>query len=441
LTEPADSRERWGDVRRLALARLISLVGTDASAVAFSFALYAQTRSTVWLAAGMLITLGLGSVLGPLGGVVADRRSRKRLMVQAELVSAACMATMVFWHVPAAMLAISVISTMAGLVFAPASMAAIPTVAGEQDLTRANSLIATGGNVGKSIGRLAAGALIGVLGIEFAFALDAVSFLFSAALIVSVAGRFEARGDAPLPRERRPGWSVWLLPLRHPLIRLLVICSCVATFATSFSMTAETVLVFHFHAGAMGLGALASCWAVGMIVGSWASGRVLHADNEAGGLFIGRVIMGCALGCVGLAPVFWPTLVCYLVGGAAGGFLLVASQSLMQRHTPDHMRGRISAAADALRTAALGLGVVGAAFGVGALGPRGTYLLVGLGVLASSSAALALLKRTSGSEQRRLRARQRRLEAFRAVIPGVVDGRPNFLQRRLLRAEAGEQVG
>ncbi|MCW3066270.1 MAG: putative rane protein, partial [Solirubrobacterales bacterium] len=332
------ARARAGAVRRLALARLISLAGTDASGVAFSFGLYAQTRSTLWLAAGMLVTFGLGSVLAPLGGALADRLPRKRLMVGAELVSAASMASLALWHTPPAMLGVSLVSTAAGLVFGPAANAAIPSVAGEDGLARANAHIATGGNVGKTAGRLGGGLLVGLLGFPVVLALDAVSFLVSAALILTVLGDFEAEREPDGPRPRVPAWRSWTLPLEHPILRPLVICSCVATFATSFSMTAETVLVFHFHAGGIGLGALASCWALGMIAGSWFSGRALDAHNEASGLFLGRVVMGVALGCVGLAPVFWPALICYAAGGAAGGFLMVAAQSLMHRHTDDASR-------------------------------------------------------------------------------------------------------
>jgi MFS family permease len=146
----------------------------------------------------------------------------------------------------------------------------------------------------------------------------------------------------------------------------------------------------------MGLGALASAWALGMVAGSWYSGRALNAANEATGLFVGRVVMACALACVGLSPIFWPTLVCYAVGGAAGGFLLVAAQSLLQRHTDDEARGRFSAAADALRTAAFGVGVLAAGFGVGVVGPRATYVLVGIGVMLSSIAAYGVVRQTGG---------------------------------------------
>jgi MFS family permease len=380
-------------VRRVAIARLISLAGTDASGVAFSFGLYAQTRSTLWLAAGMLITFGLGSVLGPVGGMLADRYDRKRLMIGAELAGAACFAVLPVWHTPPAMLGVAVLATFAGLVFGPAANAAIPNLAGEQDLAWANSQVALGGTLGKTVGRCGAGALVALLGFQAVFALDAVSFLCSAACIVSARGSFQsARAAAPGARRRK----VWTLALRNPMLRPLVVCSMVATFVTSFSMTAETVLVFRYDAGPLGLGLLAAAWALGMVAGSWYSGRALHADNEPTGLFAGRLVMGAGLGAVGAMPVFWPVLACYAVGGAAGGFLLVATQSMMQRFTDDALRGRVLAAADSLRNAAFGVGVVCAGFGVGLLGPQLTYVTVGIGVVLSSLPALTLVRATGG---------------------------------------------
>jgi hypothetical protein len=101
--------------------------------------------------------------------------------------------------------------------------------------------------------------------------------------------------------------------------------------------------------------------------------------------------MGAGLGAVGLMPVFWPVLACYAVGGAAGGFLLVATQSMLQRFTDDAVRGRVLAAADSLRNAAFGVGVACAGFGVGLLGPQLTYVMVGIGVVLSSLPALTLV--------------------------------------------------
>jgi predicted MFS family arabinose efflux permease len=128
-----------------------------------------------------------------------------------------------------------------------------------------------------------------------------------------------------------------------------------------------------------------------MVGGSWLAGRLLDADTEALGLFGGRLLMGAGIASVAATPVFWPALGSYLIGGAAGGFLLVASTSMVQRAASDATRGRALAAAEGAKTAAFGIGVLLAGTVVAHLGPHTTYAVVGVGVLVSSLPVARLL--------------------------------------------------
>jgi MFS family permease len=384
-------------VRRLALARLISLAGTDASAIAVSFGLYAQTGSIGWLSASLLVMFGLGAVAAPLGGSLADRHDRLRLMLGADAFAVVVFAAMAVFHAPVPMLALCALATLAGNVHGPAAAAAIPAVAGRDDLSWANGLLATGGNIGKTAGRLGGGLLVAAVGVGGVFALDALTFAASGALVWSV--RHEVAGPlraaaAAAARERRAnagggagagaGRDGWAALLGDPTLRLVIGSSCLATLMTSFTMTAEAPLAAAFDAGAAGLGALAASWSFGMIGGSALAGRLLNEETEATGLLGGRLLMGAGIAAVAMTPVFWPALVCYVVGGLAGGFLLVASTSMIQRAATEGTRGRALAAAEGAKTAAFGVGVLAAGAVVSHLGPQPTYALVGVGVLLSA---------------------------------------------------------
>jgi MFS family permease len=396
MTFPAATARRA--VRRLAFARLISLAGTDASAIAVSFGLYAQTGSVRWLSAALLVMFGLGSLAAPLGGALADRFDRLRLMLTADLVAVAVFAAMAVVHGPVAMLALCVVATVAGSIHGPAAAAAIPSVAGPEHLSWANGLLAVGGNVGKTAGRLGGGVLLAALGAGPVFALDALTFALSALLTWSVrdtvAGPLRAAASARAPRGGREGWRTLAA---DPVLRLVIGSSCMATLMTSFTMTAEAPLAAAFGAGSAGLGALAASWSLGMVGGSALAARVLHADNEPTGLFAGRLLMGVGIAAVALTPVFWPALACYVLGGAAGGFLLVAAQSLIQRSASEATRGRALASAEGAKTAAFGVGVIAAGGVVGTLGPQATYALVGAGVLLSAVPLARLVRPAGGS--------------------------------------------
>jgi predicted MFS family arabinose efflux permease len=418
------SQSRRSAIRRLGLSRFVSMAGTDATGVAIGFALYAATRSAAVLSLSLLLTTGTGALLAPLGGRVGDLLDRRRLMIAAELAAAAVFVSMALFHSPIALLALGLLAAAIGTIFGPASGAAVAHVAGERELTWASSVIATSTNVGKTAGRLLAGALIAALGVTSVFVLDAITFLLSAWLIYSVrravaepreqgadaawaaaperavgagagggAGTAEVAGAAgaagaaggavatdgqlaaaaPAPR---PG--MFSLLRRDRTLRLLVASACISTFATAFTMTAEVPLVFELEAGALGLGALTACWGVGMVVGSWRAGRMLHSGNEATGLLVGRLAMAAGVGLVAVSPSLGPMLACYLLGGFGGGFLGVASQSLVMRSTPDHLRAQTLGAIESCRNMGFGAGVIGAGAAVTVMGARPVYALVGV---------------------------------------------------------------
>jgi MFS family permease len=408
-------------VLRLAISRFISMAGTDASGVAIGFALYAQTHSATWLSLSLMLTIGAGALLAPLGGWVGDLADRRKLMIGAELAACAVFVTLAIAHTPVAMLALGVLATAIGTVFGPASGAAIAHVAGERHLTWANGVIATGSNVGKTAGRLVAGALIAALGVSSVFLVDALTFVASALLIASVRSAFSAprRAAAAIPAAAEtPAFGATeatdaadVVPraefeaeaegglralLRHRVLRPLVATACISSFATSFTMTAEVPLTFDLHAGAIGLGALTSCWGAGMVLGSWYAARALHRDNEATGVLVGRLAMATGVALVAAAPSIVPMLGCYLLGGIGGGFMGVAAQSLIVRRTPDHLRARTLGAVDACRNLAFGLGVIGAGALVGLVGARPVYAVVGLTMALGTLPVAALVLRLGG---------------------------------------------
>lgn len=387
-------------VRRLAAARLLSMSGTDASGVAIGFALYAQTRSTAWLSLSLLLTIGAGSVLAPIGGWLGDRLPRRRLMVACELGSGALFATLAFIHQPVAILAIGLLASALGAAFGPAAGASIAHVAGPERLSWANGLIASSANAGKMAGRVGGGALIAVAGPGAVFLFDAATSIVSALLIASVALPFGGRERSTRSEARRGGIG---LVLRDPAIRPVLLAACVGTFATAFSMTAEVPLVFELGGGALALGALTACWALGMVAGSWHAGRVLHAGNEATGVLAGRALMAFGIGSVALAGTLAPALLSYLAGGLGGGFMGVAAQSLVMRRADDAQRSRVIGAMDACRNVSFGAGVILAGFVVAPLGPSATYGLVGTAMLIGCLPLLALVRSLGGL--RPLRAR------------------------------------
>jgi predicted MFS family arabinose efflux permease len=282
-------------------------------------------------------------------------------------------------------------------VFGPASGAALAHVAGEERMAWANGLISMSTNVGKTAGRFFGGVLIAMLGASSVFALDALTFLLSAFVIMSVHQAFSSR--AAEPRDELPGTGTeggFRHVLRHPDLRLVVASAVISTFATAFTMTAEVPLVFELGVGAIGLGALTACWGFGMVIGSWYGGRVLSRENEPTGVLAGRLVMAAGIGLVAASPHLGPMLACYLIGGAGGGFMGVAVQSFILRSAPDHLRARTLGAIESSRNIAFGLGVAGAGAMVGLVGARPVYAVVGMVLVLGTLPVAALVMRLGG---------------------------------------------
>jgi MFS family permease len=412
-------------IRRLGAARLISSAGNDATGVAIGFSLYEQTHSAHWLSLSLMLTIGASALLSPLGGWAGDRFDRRKLMISAELAACGLFATLALVHTPAVLLAIGFLSTVIGTVFGPASGAAIAHIAGERHLTWANSVIATGANVGRAAGRFGSGVVIATFGAGSVFLLDAMTFVVSAALVASVGLAFSAaREETPAVEAtvngKREGGMRFLRS--HRVLRLVTASACISTFATAFSMTAEVPLVFELGAGAVGLGALTACWTAGMVAGSWYAGRALHSGNEATGVFAGRLALAAGVGLVGVSPSLSPMLACYLLGGMGGGFMGVAAQSLVMRNTPDRLRARTQGAMECCRNFAFGLGVIGAGALVGIAGARPVYAMVGL-VMAVGTLPVATLVFRLGGPRSLLPATWRRnADSSPAPTPAPVLG-------------------
>jgi MFS family permease len=126
-------------VRRLALAGMISMTGSTAATIAVSYHIFKITGSAWWLSAVFVLTLGVGGLLQPFAGMLADRYDRRRLMVGSDLVGAALFAALVFAHSPRSLLLLVFVAALAAPPFRAAVFAAIPNLAGSEDLRWANS--------------------------------------------------------------------------------------------------------------------------------------------------------------------------------------------------------------------------------------------------------------------------------------------------------------
>ncbi len=374
--------------RRIALARLISLTGTQAAFTALLFVLFERTGSSRWLSAALLVTFGTQGLLTPLAGVLGDRFDRRRLMVASELLGAASFSALAFARAPAPLLALAFLATVAETPFFPAASAAVPNLVPAGDLAWANSTIAFGSNVGYLAGPAMGGVLVAAVGAPAVFLFNAATFVVSALLVASVTGTFSRqRTEQESYRGVRAGVRFMM---SQPLLRTMTIAFAVFAVSIGSVLVAELPLATSFGTGSIGYGLISTMFGLGALAGSLA-GRLLTESNERRFLVACSFVTAAGFGSVALAPAFWFVLVAMLVSGASDGLVDVAVEVIYQRLSPDAVRSRVIAALESVFLLGLAVSFLFAGPFIDVLGPKAAYALAGAGCAVSALMLVPLL--------------------------------------------------
>lgn len=376
-------------VRRLALARAISVAGSAAAYTALMFEIYDQTGSAVWLATALVVTEGVSGLVAPVASVLGDRFERRTVMIVSDVAAAACFAAMALvTSSPGPLVLIAFLSALAEAPFWPASSAAIPNLVPPDQVGWANSLVAVGRHIGIMAGPAVGGVLLAAAGAPWVFGINALSFVLSAALVVSVRARFV--GDRSDAGEHQGIWAGFRFLIHEPVLRRISIAWVVLVLGIGMSMVADVPLVKLFGAGSAGFGVLIALWGAGSIIGSLA-GRWLSTGNEMRWLVLATSVVACVGVATSLAPTFTVVLILGVAWGAGEGLSGVAEQNIFQRRTPDAVRSRVLGAGEGLWHGTLTVAYVVAAFVLPVVGPRGMYAILGASAALSVIVLLPLL--------------------------------------------------
>jgi MFS family permease len=361
-------------VRRLAVARLISLTGGAAAFMALNFTIYQRTHSPTWVAAALFLTFGTVGFASAFAGALGDRFDRQRVMIISDLAGAAFFFAMAFAHAPWLLLTFAFLAAVAEAPFLSSSSAAIPNLVDEEHLGWANGLVSLGRNAGIVIGPLLGGLLVSTIGSGAVFAANAVTFVASAALVATVRARFNtARHDDEDHKGLRAGFRF----LRTDrVLRTVTLAWLAIVLGLGMTMVADVPLVELFSAGSIGYGILIACWGGGSIVGSLL-GRFVKARNERPVVIMGLAVVAGTSVVVGVSPWFVLSLGAIFAMGVGDGASLVAEQGIMQRRTPDSVRSRVMGAFDSVIHMGMAASYVVAGPAVAWLGPKGVYIVGG----------------------------------------------------------------
>jgi len=358
--------------RNLLLARLVSALGTWTAFFAVRIALFNQTNSAWWVSILLFAELVPGVVLGIAVGPLIDRWPRKRMMILSDLGGAACFGVLPFVHSPAGICAVSALAGFSAAFFRPGCYASIPNLVGEDSVVAANALMQGAENLATLMGPVLAGVGIALVGSSTVYAMNAISFLVSALLLVRIGSRLQSSIVARIGRTHWRQVRAGLALVRNDrhLSSIFLIWSW-ATLAYTGINVAEIVLTSDaYGAGDVGFGVFVAFSAAGILIGNvvafWFIERLTVYGGyrasfliTAAGVAICAVSPNLAIGCVG-AVIF----------GIGNGIGLVCNVTLIQQVVPDDRRGQIFAVLGSLVQTFTLIGTLAAGPITVAVGPR-----------------------------------------------------------------------
>jgi predicted MFS family arabinose efflux permease len=356
---------------------------------------YDRTRSATWLAVTTAARVIPIVVLGPVGGVLADRWDRRRLIIASDVSRAVAMialAIVAATSMPVALAAaLAALSTAAGVVQPPCVAACTPRLVVSDELQRANAIRAAIGQASVVAGPALGAVLLGLSSPAVVIALNAVSFLASAAAVTAI-GRSpvfvpsrEDRGPLHIGRELRDGAQA----LREaPAAVRLVIADTLGS-ATYGLLTVTLVLVsMRVGTGSGGYGLLLGMFGIGGVIGAAIAGKLDAPALWRRMLLVALGIVAVAVAALGLVHSLVAAIILSLAGG--GGMIVaeVLSETALGQMLDDAVLARAYGLALPASLSGIVIGSLVAGPLVASVGVTATFLVAGLGLAVASALVL-----------------------------------------------------
>jgi MFS family permease len=396
------------DFRRLWFGQAVSFIGSMITTAALPFQVFHQTHSS--LAVGLLGVAQLGPLLvcGIVGGGLADRIDKRRLLLAVTTASLACSVTLAVnasLHQPQLWL-LYVVGAVASGVFAVSFAvlrSLLPLLLNEDLRPAAFALQATYGSFGMMAGPAAAGVLIAGSGLTSAYVADVVTFGIALAAFARVSP------SPPVPGAAGTSSTSLLGGLRFLRGHSVVMSVFAIDFlAMVFGMPRALfpALADQLGGGPVLYGLLLSSVAAGAFVASLGSGWTARVQHQGRALIAAVAIWGVSIAVAGLTH--QPVVVLALFGCAGGADMIsgVFRSTITANLTPDDLRGRVSGVEFAVYAGGpvvgdVEAGVVGGLAGVPfAIVSGGVACVIGAGLFAARVRGLATYQR-SGSARRK----------------------------------------
>jgi MFS family permease len=368
------------DARTLIGASATSEIGNWLYNAALLGYVYSSTHSAVWVGAATICRLLPYVLLGPVGGTIADRYSRRTVLLAGDavrmLLMAAVAATVAGAGPVVLVIALTAVASAAGCAEKPAAMAFLPRLVGEVRLGPANALLHTVQDLGVLIGPAIGAILLAVAPAWIAFAANGATFAISA-LLTSTIRPDEAPGgrrtsgvaqlSAGLQTVRTTAHALWLIVI-------------VAMVELIYGAQTVQLVVYARQSlglGSGGYGVLLTAAGLGGLVSALVNGRLTTSRRVslivvvAGSLACATQLVYAGVNALTIA------LAITVIGNAGLVSCEVVAETALARIIPREALGRVIGIFDAASVAAMVTGAVLAPVLVASTSLRASLLILG----------------------------------------------------------------
>ncbi|GAC1321709.1 MAG: MFS transporter [Chloroflexota bacterium] len=376
---------RHRNYRLLWMGSMISNSGDWMDQIDLNWLVYSLSGSAVQLAILNLARLAPIFIFTLVGGVIADRVERRRLLFMTQAVAmilAFILAGLTFSGLVQFWMVL-IVAVGRGIVFSfnqPARQSLISDLVPREDLKNAVALNSATINLTRVLGPSIGGFLIATVGVGGAFLLNALSFV--AVLWALVLMRFPARTIKRRATSVLADLGGGLTYLRgRPTLRSLVLLALVPFVLGMPYMTMLTVFASDvLHVGGGGLGLLTACSGIGAVGGAlWVAANA-HRMRLGPMMFTGLVAFGATLFIFAVSPLFWVSFAALIAVGAAQQIYMASNNALIQTNVEEEFRGRIVSTLF-LNTGLVPLGTVLAGIGTQFVGVQITSACMAAGLI------------------------------------------------------------
>jgi MFS family permease len=353
------------DFRRLFLASVVSLAGDWFSFVAVASLvteLTGRPGAPAFVYAATVLPVFLAS---PIAGTIADRFDRQRILVIVDLVRVpiALLLCLAAWWGSASLAIAAMVALAVGASFSdPIASAATPNLVAPEELASAQSLMGAAWGSMLMVGAGIGGVVADVFGRQTAFAIDALSFLVSAWLVLGIRRPMQ---QAPTLTRAHGSLREAIVYIRdHRIVKRLVFAKVGVSLANGIVGLLPAFATRRFSGTNIATGLLFAARGLGAMTGPMFARGIIGATPARRAIVVicgGSTLTYCVVYAVfPFTHTFALAMVLVIFAHLGGGAQWSLSTYGLQRETPDQFRGRVMSLDYGLATLAIGASSIAA---------------------------------------------------------------------------------